>query len=121
MKSVVISALCILMGLSVSAQDVKVSVAKYRDGKACTTSFTFDDGNKDNFTIAAPELEKRGWRGTFWLNGAKIPGEVHASMVTMTWDDVTVLHQRGHEMSNHGCAFLDFDPYGDAVKLQVVR
>ena len=42
-------------------------------------------------------------------------------MVTMTWDDVTVLHQRGHEMSNHGCAFLDFDPYGGAVKLKVVR
>lgn len=94
--------MCILVGLSVSAQDVKVSVAKYRDGKACATSFTFDDGNKDNFTIAAPELEKRGWRGTFWLNCSRIPGEVLGKKSKMTWDDVRVMHQRGHEMSNHG-------------------
>ena len=106
------------MGLSVSAQDVKVSVAKYRDGKACATSFTFDDGNKDNFTIAAPELEKRGWRGTFWLNCSRIPGEVRGSKIKMTWDDVAVLHQRGHEMSNHGWDHkkLTKIPYEEAVE-----
>ena len=102
MKRINISAICILLTLSVEAQEVKVSVADYKDGKDCATSFTFDDGNKDNFTIAAPELEKRGWRGTFWLNGAKMSGEVKAKKTTMTWDDARALHQRGHEISNHG-------------------
>lgn len=110
--------MCILVGLSMEAQDVKVSVAKYRDGKACAVSFTFDDGNKDNFTIAAPELEKRGWRGTFWLNCSRIPGEVLGKKSRMTWDDVRDMHQRGHEMSNHGWDHKNLTkiPYEEAVE-----
>ena len=109
--------MCILVGLSMEAQDVKVSVAKYRDGKTCAVSFTFDDGNKDNFTIAAPELEKRGWRGTFWLNCSRIPGEVLGKKSKMTWDDVRDMHQRGHEMSNHGWDHKNLTkiPYEEAV------
>ena len=85
------------------AQDsLKVSVARYMYGKDCAVSFTFDDGNKDNFTIAAPELEKRGWRGTFWLNCSRIPGEVNQQKHRMTWDDVRMMHASGHEMSSHG-------------------
>ncbi len=117
MKRIAIYVICFLAGMSVSAQDVKVSVAKYRGGKACATSFTFDDGNKDNFTIAAPELEKRGWNGTFWLNCAKIPGEAGGTDRIMTWDDVVMLHQRGHEISNHGWNHrkLTKIPYDEAV------
>ena len=96
--------MCMFLSLSVAAQDVKVYVAKYKDGKACATSFTFDDGNKDNFTIAAPELEKRGWRGTFWLNCSTVPGEERGLSYRMTWDDISAMHQKGHEMSNHGWA-----------------
>ena len=88
------------MSLSLSAQEI--SVSRYKDGKACATSFTFDDGNKDNFTIAAPELEKRGWRGTFWLNCSRIPGEVKGKSNIMTWEDIRAMHDAGHEMSNHG-------------------
>ena len=80
----------------------EVSIARYKDGKRCATSFTFDDGNRDNYTIAAPELEKRGMRGTFWLNCATIQGEVNGKDYRMTWDDVCDLHNKGHEMSNHG-------------------
>lgn len=80
----------------------EVSIARYKDGKKCATSFTFDDGNRDNYTIAAPELEKRGFRGTFWLNCASIQGEINGKENKMTWDDVCDLHSKGHEMSNHG-------------------
>ena len=80
----------------------EVSIARYKDGKKCATSFTFDDGNRDNYTIAAPELEKRGIRGTFWLNCASIQGEIKGKEYKMTWDDVCDLHGKGHEMSNHG-------------------
>lgn len=118
MKKIYLTGLCVLICLSVAAQQVKISVAMYKDGKDCAASFTFDDGLKDNYTIAAPELEKRGWRGTFWLNCSKIPGEEKGSDSRMTWDDILDLHERGHEMSNHGWAHrkLTKIPYEDAVR-----
>jgi len=85
---------------SLSAQEI--SVTRYRGGKTCAMSFTFDDGLKDSYTTAAPELEKRGWRGTFWVCGARISGEVNQTKHYMTWADVRDLHMRGHEISNHG-------------------
>lgn len=88
--------------LSVSLFAQEVSVAKFKDGKQCATSFTFDDGFKDNYTIAVPQLEKRGWRGTFWLNCAFLPGEFRGRKSRMTWDEVCDLHKKGHEISNHG-------------------
>ncbi len=59
-------------------------------------ALTFDDNKKDHLTIAAPELEKRGWRGVFcvvpsWVGGAK----------ELSWDDVRELDRRGHEIANH--------------------
>lgn len=58
---------------------------------------TFDDSLKDHLLIAAPELEKRGWRGTFnivtdWVGR----GENH-----LMWDDVRELIRRGHEVTTH--------------------
>lgn len=99
-----------------SAQEVYV--AKFKDAKECAVSFTFDDGNVDNYTIAAPELEKRGWRGTFWLNCSRIPGEINQRKGIMTWDDVSDLHSRGHEISNHGWDHrkLTKIPYEEAVR-----
>lgn len=90
----------VFAAFSLSAQEV--SVAKYKDGKDCAVSFTFDDGFKDNYTMAVPQLEKRGWRGTFWLNCAFIPGEIRGRNSRMTWEQVCDLHKKGHEISNHG-------------------
>ena len=93
----------ILSGSALLAQaPVKVYVSNYSNGKECAVSFTFDDGNKDNCTMAAPELEKRGWRGTFWLNCSRIPGEVRQQSHRVSWDDVRAMHDSGHEMSSHG-------------------
>ena len=57
---------------------------------------TFDDGVADHLKIAAPELEKRGWRGVFnivtdWIGR---PGK-------LTWEDVRELIKRGHEVTTH--------------------
>lgn len=49
-----------------------VTIARYKGDKFCAISYTFDDGLKEHYTHAAPQLEKRGFRGTFWINGAKI-------------------------------------------------
>ena len=55
----------------INAQTPQVSIADWKDGKPAATCFTFDDGLEDQYTIAAPELEKRGWRGTFFINGPR--------------------------------------------------
>ena len=66
----------ILLPYTLNAQEI--TICPNKDGKSCAVSFTFDDGFQDNYTIAAPELEKRGWKGTFWLSGSRMPGESDA-------------------------------------------
>ena len=96
---------------------VSIRVSNYRYGKPSATSFTFDDGNRDNYVLAVPELERRGWRGTFWLNCSRIPGEVKGVAHLMNWDEIRDLHSRGHEISNHGWDHkkLTKIPYEEAV------
>ena len=53
-----------ILGIStLSAADWKVYVAKYKQDKTCAITYTFDDGLAEHSTVAAPELEKRGFRG----------------------------------------------------------
>jgi len=58
---------------------------------------TFDDGLKDHLLIAAPELEKRGWRGVFNV----VTDWVGKSDKYLTWDEVRELVRRGHEVTTH--------------------
>lgn len=50
----------------------KVYVASYKHDKACAITYTFDDGLIEHYTLVVPELEKRGFRGTFFINGSKV-------------------------------------------------
>lgn len=77
-----------------------VSVAPYKDGKQCAISFTYDDGMLCQYTDIAPELEKRGFRGTFWIIGANM-GKNDVGYPWMSWEQVADLAKRGHEISNH--------------------
>ena len=55
-----------------SGADWNVYVARYKQDKACAISYTFDDGLAEHYTLVAPQLEKRGFRGTFWICGSNI-------------------------------------------------
>ena len=105
------------ISLSMAAREPEISVAKWKDGKACAVCFTFDDGLKDQAVIAAPELEKRGWKGTFFINASMIDGEIRPRPDRMNWDDVADLFSAGHEISNHGWAHrkLTKIPFDEAV------
>ncbi len=59
-------------------------------------TLSFDDGTKDHYTVAAPELEKRGWKGCFNI----VTGNV-GKKGFMTWDDLRDLKKRGHEIASH--------------------
>ena len=60
-------------------------------------ALTFDDALKDHLLIAAPELEARGWRGTFNI----ITDKVGTDEKYLTWEDVRELVRRGHEVTTH--------------------
>lgn len=75
-------------------------ITSFRDGKRSAISFTFDDGDLDHYLLAAPELEKRGFRGTFWIIGKKID-EGDAVRPRMSWRQLKEMSERGHEISNH--------------------
>lgn len=83
-----------------------------------TVSFTFDDGLKAHLTIAAPLLEKYGWRGAFNVctdfleenppsltaDKLRILGLTEHPECRMNWDDARELLKRGHEVYPHSCS-----------------
>lgn len=101
-----------------------VKIANYLNDKACAVSYTFDDGLAEHYTLAAPELEKRGFRGTFFINGAKIntDGNNPADTTRLTWQQVKEMSERGHEMSNHGWAHRNFSRFPfDVLKNDILK
>lgn len=88
------------------AQEPTVEVAKFLGNKKAALSMTFDDGLAEHYTIVAPELEKRGMRGTFGICAKFINDDsLHIKRADrMTWAQVTDMARRGHEISNHGWA-----------------
>lgn len=98
---ITMASLAIVMGCSADLSQEDIKVADYKDGKECAVSLTFDDSMKEHYTIVAPELEKRGFRGTFWMVGAWMPAQPQYDTTHFTWAEAKELHQRGHEMSNH--------------------
>ena len=96
-----ITAAAMAIGCSADINPEDVNVAAYKDGKECAVSFTFDDGMKEHYTIVAPELEKRGFRGTFWLCCAWIHDDPQIDTTHITWDEAREMAKNGHEMSNH--------------------
>lgn len=59
-------------------------------------SLTFDDGNADQFTNAAPMLQSHGMHGTFYINSGLI-----GQAGKMTWDQVHQLAGQGNEIGGH--------------------
>lgn len=98
---ITMASLAIVMGCSADLSQEDIKVADYKDGKECAVSLTFDDSMKEHYTIVAPELEKRGFRGTFWMVGAWMPAQPQYDTTHFTWAEAKEMHERGHEMSNH--------------------
>ncbi len=60
---------------------------------------TFDDGGVSAYTVIAAELERRGWRGHFFVSTDYIgrPG-------FLTAGQIRALRARGHEIGSHTCS-----------------
>ena len=78
-------------------------------------AITFDDGYRDNFTNAAPVLEKLSLPATFfvvsrWIGTSIVPFWDRARGVEypwMNWDEVKALQKRGFEIGAHTRTHVD--------------
>lgn len=100
-----------LLGLAVRAQQPLVSVSRFWGGREAAVSYTFDDGLRDQYTLAFPELKKRGLKATFAIIGSKVGGVVHSSQdkqmgisgtPCMTWSMLREMAADGQEIGSHG-------------------
>lgn len=91
---------CLLTTGCKQVEVTDVRVAPYQGDRKAAVSLTFDDGMLCHYTDVAPELEKNGLRGTFWIIGANMDSDV-PDYPWMTWEQVADMSRRGHEMSNH--------------------
>lgn len=91
--------LLLAVGQQINAQEV--TVARWLGNARAAVSYTFDDGLMDQYTLAFPELQKRGIHATFHIIGSKVGGD-HKGTPCMTWEQIRQLHQSGHEISSHG-------------------
>lgn len=76
-------------------------ICKFYNNKTAAVSLTYDDGMLEHYTLVAPELEKRGLRGTFWINGNIVGSAETPNGPRLTWDNIKEMHERGHEMTSH--------------------
>lgn len=93
-----------------------LSIAQYPDAKRAMLSLTFDDGTKDHYSLAAPLLEKYGYRGIFSI----IPDYLGSGKY-MSWNNVKELKVRGHEIANHSMSHQKLVPLyqaGDTNELK---
>ena len=58
---------------------------------------TFDDGWKNQYTWAAPLLDKYGFKGVFFIN----PQFISRGSAYMTRADIVSLDKRGHDIESH--------------------
>lgn len=100
-----------------------------------TVSFTFDDGLKAHLTIAAPLLEKYGWRGAFNVctdfleenppsltaDKLRILGLTEHPECRMDWDDARELLKRGHEVYPHSCSHENLEKRWKAGDYDLVK
>ena len=105
------------------AENQLVKIAKFRGNKPAAISYTFDDGMKEHYTRVAPELEKRGFRGTFWVNGNTINRNepVTTDTTRTNWSELKEMAQRGHEISNHGWSHKNLTKLDDAGVMEEIR
>lgn len=100
-------------------KDVKIT--PYKGDRAAAVSLTYDDGTLCHYLEVAPELEKRGLRGTFWIVGSNIGTDV-PDYPYMTWEQVAELSKHGHEISNHSWTHPDLTKLSPGqVRLEIEK
>jgi peptidoglycan/xylan/chitin deacetylase (PgdA/CDA1 family) len=80
----------------VTLEEVYAATAGTGRLPAKPVAITFDDGGRDNYTVAFPILEEHGFRATFFV----ITGSV-GNRVCMDWDQLRTMHAAGMAIESH--------------------
>lgn len=118
-----ITALSAMTACSPSVKEVvkDIKITPYQGDRAAAVSLTYDDGTRCHYLEVAPELEKRGLRGTFWIVASNIGTDV-PDYPYMTWEQVAELSKHGHEISNHSWSHPDLTKLSpEQVRLEIEK
>lgn len=88
---------CLLLSMAwhgLEAQDNPVESFIWPEGKKAAVCLTYDDGLDCHLDVAAPALERHGFRGTFYVTG-------NSTSLNSRTDDWREMAARGHELGNH--------------------
>lgn len=109
----------------IKIETTPVSIAPYDGNRKAAISYTFDDGIQDQYTLAYPEMKKRGIRATFGIIGSKVGGTIKATGVpdvpAMTWDQIREMYADGFEIANHGYNHKNLTSLGDDWQAEVTQ
>lgn len=100
---------------STAAKDAVPSarIAQFSGDRAAAISYTFDDGLRDQFTLAVPILNEVGFKATFFVipsKTAETPEEgeqrqnnpdVHQQWGGISWPELKEMSNQGHEIASH--------------------
>ncbi len=87
--------LLLFMNLNVlMAQENSASSFAWPEGKKAAVCLTYDDGLDCHLDVAAPALERFGFRGTFYVTG-------ESPSLNSRTDDWRAMATKGHELGNH--------------------
>lgn len=95
--------------VSADLLNASLKLAK-RHANSVNTTFTFDDGNASDYTIAAPILAKHNTTATFFVIADRIekPGSLSSAQIRS-------LVQQGHRIGSHGASHVDWSIATDAA------
>lgn len=105
------SPLCLLALLSspsvVQAADEAVRIAAWQGDRAGAYALTFDDGQREQVTLAGPMLDALGLKATFVINPGKTPAQTGETW-NASWDEWRAMAKNGHEIGNHSMTHTNF-------------
>ncbi|HZX44228.1 MAG TPA: polysaccharide deacetylase family protein [Candidatus Nanoarchaeia archaeon] len=98
-----------LCGFGAKEPDRKVAICDWKYCRKGAASISVDD----SFTSCAPELDAKGYKGTYFLS--------HTDTLTdLQWDELAALYKNGHEIGTHSrshlCTGLDDSMYKEELE-----
>lgn len=92
----ILACACLAAGaLTAADQPGATRIARWHQDKACALVLMFDDSVPSHVKTAVPELSKRGFTGTFYIN----PGTGHYAAHKSAWEGS--IPAAGMELGNH--------------------
>lgn len=91
----------------------RARIAQFAGDRAAAISYTFDDGLRDQFTLAVPMLNEVGFKGTFFIIPGKTAAtpeegeqkqnnpDIHKQWGGISWPELKEMSKQGHEIASH--------------------